>query len=258
MGLLLSHIRKVSVYPDMVTCGLSGGGNQTGGGKRGVVENFSKQSRHRLFCLLHSVEFKKVTFTTLTYPGIFPTNPRVWKKHLKEYKRLFELAYGKIRAIWRLEFQARGAPHWHIMYLDCPFIAIKEWCMVWAKAIKATDPETWKNGVDVKLISKRREKKLIVSYVAKYLAKFDGGTQDDPKFRPGRYWGRWNIPKPIPSTFVLTSGQASSVITELLRSRMGSSTWQPADDTICGIFGDNLGGSTFGRRGSELSGAQRP
>lgn len=245
MGLLLSHKRKLMVYPDMVTVSLPGGGGRVGGGKRGEVKVFSSDSRRRLFQLLHKLKFERVTFCTLTYPAEFPTDARRYKAHLKEYRRRFELRWGKIPAVWRLEFQERGAPHYHLMYLDAPFIPLADWCALWSDVIHTKDENHRKIGVDVKLVTQSKEAKLIASYLGKYVAKVDEriGAEDDRK--PGRWWGEWNIQEVVPIEIEVMDWEAGRIVTELVSNRRGDSSWEPSDPTLCTVFGDRMGSDDF-------------
>lgn len=246
MGLLLSHKRKVRVWPDMFSVSGIANNESRGGGTRGEIEVFSAASRYRLFRLLHQLEFERVTFITLTYPADFPEDIRKSKAHLKEWRRLFEVAYGKYRAVWRLEFQKRGAPHYHIMYLDIPFIPVEDLCWTWKRIVHSLDMAHEINGVDVKLISDRKQQRLIASYVGKYIAKVDERKQGKAVEYVGRWWGRWNIEEPKPLEFTLTDWEAIQLVTIVLGSRLGGEKWQPIDPSVCSIFGSGMGSNLFG------------
>lgn len=241
MGLLLSHKRKLRLYGDMVVSFEKTEREVVGGGKRGEVQNFSAASRHRLFRELHQILFKTVTFVTLTYPAAWPDSPKVYKAHLKEFRRRFEVMYGKIGAIWRLEFQSRGAPHFHVMYFDCPFIPIHDLCWLWKCVTKTVDMAHELSGVDLKLITDGKQGKLIAKYVGKYISKVDTGTQNGTHDKVGRYWGKWNVETDPPIELETTCWEANDVITFCLDSRRGDPSWEPADRTKCTVFGDWLG-----------------
>lgn len=245
MGLLLPHKRTLRIYPDMISVSLSGGGNHVGGGKRGRVSVFSPESRHRLFVLLHQLKFERVTFCTLTYPAEFPTESRVYKAHLKEYRRRWERLYGACRAVWRLEFQKRGAPHYHIMYLDAPHIPILDWCKLWSDVIHTEDENHRKIGVDVKLVTGSTERGLIVSYLAKYVGKVDDTNVSERSEKPGRWWGKWNIEEVAPAEYEVSDWEAESIVSYALSTRRGGSSWKPANPTICTVFGDSMGGGKW-------------
>lgn len=231
----------------MISVSVPNEGDKKGGGKRGEIEVFSRASRYRLFRQLHQIEFKTVSFVTLTYPAQFPTEPRVYKGNLKEWRRRFEILYGKVKAIWRLEFQERGAPHFHIMYLDCPFIPIWDLGYLWKSVCHTYDLAHEINGVDLKLITDNSQQALIAFYLGKYIAKVDERGEQHAKENVGRWWGRWNITDQTPSEFEVTDWEAVRIVDFLLGCRLGTSVWEPIDKSICSIFGGSMGGSEFGQ-----------
>jgi hypothetical protein len=244
MGLLLSHKRKLRIYPDMLTVAGEGDFEHTGGGLRDEIKVFSAASRYRLFRTLHKLEFKTVTFCTLTYPGEYPTDSRIYKAHLKEYRRRFEIWYGKTPAVWRLEFQKRGAPHYHIMYLDAPFIPIRDWCELWHDVIHSNDPAHLINGVDVKLVTGGSESALVASYLAKYVAKVDDRLSDCMRVKIGRWWGKWNIKEEQPIEVECLDYQAGQVVDRLINARK-KQAWYPVDNTLCSVLGETMGTNDF-------------
>jgi hypothetical protein len=257
MGLLLSHKRKLRVWNDMLSVSGIHENEPAGGGKRGEVSIFSAASRYRLFRQLHQLKFKTVTFITLTYPGEFPVESRIYKANLKEWRRRFESSFGPIRAIWRLEFQARGAPHFHIMYLDCPFIPVYDLCYLWKSVVHTFDMAHEVNGVDLKLITDGGQQALIASYLAKYIAKIDGRTGKNEFNHVGRWWGRWNIVDQEPLEFEVSDREAERIVTTTLGSRLGNQQWEPMDPTLCSVFGSGMGSDEFGKFVSGLATFER-
>jgi hypothetical protein len=227
---------------------------QIGGGERGEIEVFSRASRRRLFRELHKLIFKTVTFITLTYPSEFPVACKVYKANLKEYRRRFEIKWGAARAIWRLEFQKRGAPHFHIMYLDLPFIPVWEIAWMWKCVCHTWDMAHEVNGVDLKLITDAREGRLIAQYLSKYIAKVDERSGKHDREHTGRWWGRWNIVDERKMEFETTDWEAERIVTFVLSLRRGDGLWEPVDRSLCSIFGDNLGSSEFSERVVQLVG----
>lgn len=240
MGLLLPHIFALRVYPDMISLSVKMDHEQAGGGKRDEIKVFSKESRYRLFRLLHSLVFEKVTFITLTYPGIFPTDSKVYKRHLAEYRRRFEKKYCACKAIWRLEFQKRGAPHYHILYFDAPYIPVKAWSSLWADVVHSDDINHRKAGVHVRLVTGNLSRELISSYVGKYVGKVDEQSVSAAQQKPGRWWGKWNIEEPEPERIEMTESEAQVFIAKFLMARKRSD-WIPPDPLTCTVFGEALG-----------------
>ena len=81
--------------------------------KRGKIRKFSKRSARRLRHLVRNTEDMWKAFITLTYPENFPLNGREVKAHLNAF--LQYLRRKRIKSVWILEFQLRGAPHYHII-----------------------------------------------------------------------------------------------------------------------------------------------
>lgn len=247
MGLLLMHKRKLRLWNDMFSLSGVEAHDPPKGGVRGEIEVFSKASRYRLFRMLHQLEFSRVTFVTLTYPAPYPEESRKYKAHLKEFRRRFEEKWGKVRAVWRLEFQERGAPHFHIMFLDCPFVDVHDLCWMWKCVVHSWDMAHEIIGVDVKLITDARKEALVASYLSKYIAKVDERKAGHAKRGVGRWWGRWNVVDVEPLEFEITDREAERITSFALRCRVGNQDWTPVDPTICTVFGYSLGSGEFGR-----------
>ena len=52
-------------------------------------------------------------FCTLTYPAEWIWDAKLWKRHLKVFSQRFLRRWPSAGFIWKLEFQQRGAPHFH-------------------------------------------------------------------------------------------------------------------------------------------------
>jgi len=246
MGLLLPHKSKITIHRDMLSVSPEVEHNPAGGGKRDEIKVFSQESRYRLFKLLHTLQFDKITFCTLTYPREFPDDVRVSKRHLKEYRRRFESLYGPIPAVWRLEFQKRGAPHYHLLYLDCPYIRVSEWSGLWADVVSSSSVNHRKSGVDVKLITGKSEAALIASYVAKYVGKVDDQATKNAPQKPGRWWGRWNIPEEVPVEVELYPDEVERLVAHMLGERKKNG-FVPSNFQMCTVFGETQGTDLFQR-----------
>lgn len=251
MGLLLSHKRAIRLYRDLVTVSELPGGKQSGGGKRGEISVFSSGSRFRLFRLLHTLEFKTITFCTLTYPAEFPTDYKIYKAHLREWKRRYERKYGAVRAVWRLEFQKRGAPHFHLLLLDAKFTPALELSEMWAKIVHSCDDTHRKIGVDIKLCTKGTEAALVASYIAKYVAKIDNSKQSEQKEPVGRWWGKWNIFEEEPKEFIVLDYEAAEFVDKMTHSD-DPEAWHPANNTQCTIFGSAMGTDETQKKAEEI------
>lgn len=96
---------------------------------RGEISGWSAKSRARMVSRLAELDYAPMfvqgdfpAMVTLTYPGDWETvapNGAVVKGHLTSFFKRFERAWGEdLICVWKLEFQSRGAPHFHLMM--CP------------------------------------------------------------------------------------------------------------------------------------------
>jgi hypothetical protein len=83
-----------------------------------------------------------VVLVTLTYPdGLWSMDGRVNRRHWERFAGRWTYRYGAIRGTMVVEFQERGAPHFHA-YLAMPALTVGElegWCrQAWAGVIGAS------------------------------------------------------------------------------------------------------------------------
>jgi hypothetical protein len=168
------------------------------GGIRDRVRGFSRASRRNLLRRLASINrsafraFRgRMIFVTLTYPGEYPQDPVLCKRHLKALRKRLQREFGTFAAFWRLGIQQRGAWHFHLLLLVGPsfgpldklrrFIS-SSWYEVTGKVSEGH----LRAGTRVEAIRRWRE---ATSYAERYMAKpeeFPEGLQT------GRIWGIWN------------------------------------------------------------------
>jgi len=84
------------------------------GAVRGEIEEFSFQSRRRLAIVAANTPVTFRSFITLTYPKNFPSNGVEVKRHFNVFMKALWRRIGKSSYLWFLEFQRRGAPHFHM------------------------------------------------------------------------------------------------------------------------------------------------
>lgn len=134
-------------------------------GRRSVITDFSPGSRGRLFDLFNKMEIRsKVIFITLTYEKD-ENNAQTAKDNLfaliKRLQRLFPHATTSF--VWRMEFQERGAIHFHIIAFNLPFVDKSRIQTLWAQVTYQSRPFT---RIEMIYSSKK-----IMNYVSKYVAK---------------------------------------------------------------------------------------
>ena len=196
-------IRMISAAQGGHVCGVQSiDCERRGGGRRAEITSFSRASRRRMLLTLNSVNISKYPdlplFLTLTYPANYPTDPAVYKRHLDNFFKRFSRRYPYSAAIWRLEFQRRGAPHYHMLifvdhrdYHNNMQQSLELWAVdAWREVINTNCAMHKIYGVDVAQLN---DYKAVVSYCSKYMAKpADSPDDNDYALAVGRYWGVHN------------------------------------------------------------------
>ncbi len=180
---------------------------------RGRIREWSGRSRARMLYRLATIDWDSLggipEMVTLTYPRAFPCDGDTAKGHLQALRKRYERQFGKIEgAAWKLEFQRRGAPHFHLLMYRPVGVGWLDWAkwlgQAWYEVVGSGDPRHLAAGVGVDNQTYRRAgKKSNARRIAWYFAKHaapgldDGGSKayqnEVPAgFRgPGRFWGVW-------------------------------------------------------------------
>jgi hypothetical protein len=184
-------------------------------GNKRALTDFSPGSRANLQRTIAGINLQEAglpDFATLTYPGEFSKDWRDWKNDLNRWiNNHLQVRYAKCWGVWRLEFQKRGAPHFHLLIWDGPRMApLEVWCPQLRQMVVIADPGnphntgvykwlsiSWygvvKSGDERHLAAGTRIEPIysingVGFYTSKYLAKLPDG-----KFVPvehtGRFWG---------------------------------------------------------------------
>jgi hypothetical protein len=146
-------------------------GIRPGGGTRGRITKFTMKSRKRFLERIAQLELKKrlgyTSMVTLTTQAIL--TPPAAKKYMdtfcKRLKRKFPLSV----PIWMMEFQERGAPHFHLLILNMGYWPKEQLQTAWGEIVGEERPFT--------RIESARSWQGVISYVAKYMAKVDKAVQ---------------------------------------------------------------------------------
>lgn len=198
---------------------------------RAVLE-FSRKSRARMIEAFANLDYAPMTadplsvpgMVTLTYPGdwltVAPSGAAV-KRHLRAFGERFARAFGRrLVGLWKLEFQERGAPHFHL-YVPVPALAVdprpgsleavtfEEWLSwTWADVVGHPDPEQRRRhelagtGVDFGAASRFTDHRRLGIYFLKHSVKSGDGKEYQhtvpaawrtPATGPGRFWGFWGL-----------------------------------------------------------------
>jgi len=82
--------------------------------ERKKIRMVSKRSLDRLALLVRCTDVKFNSLMTLTYGANFPFSGRLAKKDLNHFLITAKRSFGLFEYVWVLEFQERGAVHFHI------------------------------------------------------------------------------------------------------------------------------------------------
>jgi hypothetical protein len=149
----------------------------------------------------------KALFCTLTYPEQFPTDAATFKAHLKAFSERFRRAHPAAGFHWKLEFQKRGAAHFHpiVWNLSTSHAAVRQFrkwlAQAWFEVVGSNDPKHLSAGTQADVIESQFG---IMRYVGPYVSDDD---QSRPGWEVGRYWGvvgRRNIPYAVAPQVTLT------------------------------------------------------
>lgn len=174
-------------------------------GTRGEIRGWSRKSRSRMIARLATLDYEPLlgrveqpAMVTLTYPGeweqVAPDGETV-KKHLQTFFKRYARAWGEDwLGIWKLEFQRRGAPHFHL-FQAIPQGKAGEWrttsgtrgrrmigegltfsawlSVVWADIVGAVGEEYARHlsagtGVDYAEGAKARDPRKLAQYFSKH------------------------------------------------------------------------------------------
>jgi hypothetical protein len=119
---------------------------------------------------------------TLTYPGAFPMDGRLVKRHWHNMRTW--LVREGIKGAWFLEFQKRGAPHFHVFLSNR--VHKGKVAQRWYEIVASQDLRHLLAGTRIELL---REKHAASAYAAKYASKVEQKEPPEGFTDVGRFWG---------------------------------------------------------------------
>lgn len=178
-----SHILTMSVQGSLVKLKMTSVvSSPPSPSRRGVISEFSRKSRKRLLDLMATLDLDNALrahpaiFITLTYGQSYPSN-KLSNAHLEAFKKRLIRFAPQCSAIWRREQQKRGAPHFHFMVFNLPFLPKDDLSTWWHEIIgdEYADNSVSPARAPFTRIETIRSARQCVRYVSKYIAK----TPDD-------------------------------------------------------------------------------
>ena len=176
---------SVEVYRRDVVVRVKVGSGSRVAAVRGVVKGLSPKSARELLLRGRNLVGLGV-LVTLTYPGVFPSDGRVVKRHLNSFVQW--LKRRGIGGLWVLEFQRRGAPHYHILVngeLDRHAVAFEWFTLVGSRDLRHLAAGTRVEGL--------RSENAAAAYVAKYVSKQEQKAVPNGFEGVGRMWGTFGV-----------------------------------------------------------------
>lgn len=166
---------------------------------RGVVTTFSDKSRRRLAKNCAAIPWGAFPFyfVTLTYPGDYPSNGREVKRHLDNLRRAWTDRYGLPLAVWKMEFQRRGAPHFHLAIAapdGVPMVEVRRWTAgAWFRIVGSGDVRHLQAGTQLDVMQKPPT--AYFSSHGQHGRDMKGYQNEVPEGYEdaGRFWGFWNL-----------------------------------------------------------------
>lgn len=242
------------------------------------ITGWSQKSRSNFWAASHELDYEPMlrrghtpAMVTLTYPGewlmLCPTGSYV-KRHMKILRKRVERTWRRqLQALWKLEFQRRGAPHIHLMMVPphgkaprgrFAGLTFKRWLSeTWADIVDHPDPDEYARhvaagtAVDYREGLRASDPRRVAVYFAKHGAYSAKEYQNqipaawqEPGAGPGRFWGYWNLKRrvhgvelthemaTIAARTIRRYARAQGVITERAKPRYRGGQLRTAEPVI--------------------------
>jgi hypothetical protein len=204
--------------------------------KRGEIIGHSPKSQRRarmFLAKIPNVEIMNGLLVTLTYPGKQAADKlpdaseyEIYKEHLRRFNQEMVRKWGGSGA-WFLEFQVRGAPHYHLIVFGVGHSQLKAF-QVWVSSewnrIVDGGEDHLRAGTRVEIPKNCNAAR---NYVTAYFTK---GAQAPAEAKVGRYWGKFgtkSIPMADEVEEELTPAQAK-IATRTARRAFERRVWNSA------------------------------
>lgn len=186
-----------------------------GTGSRGTIKGWTSRSVFNFMKRCARIEWpgRPLVFITLTYPGIFEADPDAWKEHLRRFSIAWSRQWGAPMGVWAMEFQSRGAPHFHLAMVLPASLALVRARDAKGKEIRVAPPQlrewvarTWYELAghgDIRHLNqhskaehcKPADRSGILGYLQRELGKAAQKTLPEwlQERGAGRWWGSWGL-----------------------------------------------------------------
>lgn len=194
-----------------------------------IITEWSEKSRAKMVWRLATLDynammkdvFKPPAMITLTYPKYWEElapNSQAAKRHLNVLKKRYAKAFGEnMVGLWKMEFQRRGAVHFHLLLVPPNTPKFAQWLSTnWTEIVAPKDPEDRANhllagtGIDYEEGIRAFDPRRIAVYFSKHSSANFG--EKEYQNRPprlwveagnvGRFWGYWGLKPDVTSVVV--------------------------------------------------------
>jgi hypothetical protein len=155
------------------------------GGRRGQVKEFSEASKRKMKNFLSCLTTELRYMVTLTYPKDWPSDGELVKRQQKEMIRRYKREQPNNFLFWFLEFQARGAPHFH--WFTTEPVGKKWLSKQWFEIVGSGDEKHLKAGTRIEKLRAGTSGARV--YALKYAAKSEQKQVPNGYESIGRFWG---------------------------------------------------------------------
>lgn len=114
----LPPVKGIEVYASDIVVKRYGRKHTSKPGKRDKVKEFSAAARKRLAFVAANTQVDFTSMITLTYPALYPQNGKRVKRDRKVFLQWLMTRCEGCSYLWFIEFQRRGAPHFHILFTE--------------------------------------------------------------------------------------------------------------------------------------------
>lgn len=168
-------------------------GKSNNHGHRGPITHFSKSARFRLFHMLAKIDndliFEPI-FCTLTYHYGHENSKRSTKSQLHHFLTRLRQLDPKVQYFWRIEYQKRGAPHYHLIIFPGTKIGTR-FSNAYGTSIsriwhEIADPNSYRHEQYGCKIVTIKSYSQACAYMSKYIAKHEHINAESVE---GKHWG---------------------------------------------------------------------
>lgn len=220
-------------------------------GDRKKIRVFSKSSRERLALTAQECGIEFRTMITLTYGVNFPIDGKVVKESFASWLKRMRRHFGKFDYLWFLEFQRRGAPHFHVMtdleyptlwdrktmasiWVDC--IGAQHWrySNVKTQRVNFEDIAVYDVHCHPKAWEELRSKGGAARYALKYALKMEQKVVPENYSNVGRLWGTSSPVKDAKYKLMPMDERCVRTLLSIHCPRMND--WEVLPSVIFGVF----------------------